>query len=285
MDGLYQFYFGYHEVVASWVLPAALAAASLIGGWLGQRKQAKENRKLAEFQAQANEQYLQQQLQYNDPSAQMSRYQQAGLNPHLIYGQGSSGNQSAPLQYPEIGKVDYQSQFQALAPLINQSMMTQSQTQAIDAKTRQTGVMTELNRLQVRVLERNPSLNPEAYNAIIDSLKSAAEIKASDATILGQRADWMTQKDFRVVKGGGKLADETVVTNLSRGWEKMDKELELLSQRFQLGQADQKIKAEVLQSKEFSNAILEVQKRWMTDAEVTPQHILQFIQLLLLKML
>jgi hypothetical protein len=32
---------------------------------------------------------------YNSPANQMSRFKQAGLNPHLIYGRGSSGNQSA----------------------------------------------------------------------------------------------------------------------------------------------------------------------------------------------
>lgn len=32
------------------------------------------------------------QNEYNSPSAQMSRFKEAGLNPNLIYGQGSSGN-------------------------------------------------------------------------------------------------------------------------------------------------------------------------------------------------
>lgn len=36
---------------------------------------------------------------YNSPEAQMARFQQAGLNPHLIYGQGNAGNASTPPQY------------------------------------------------------------------------------------------------------------------------------------------------------------------------------------------
>lgn len=36
------------------------------------------------------------QNQYNTPQAQMQRFQDAGLNPNLVYGQGSSGNASAP---------------------------------------------------------------------------------------------------------------------------------------------------------------------------------------------
>ena len=36
---------------------------------------------------------------YNTPEAQMARFKAAGLNPHLIYGQGSAGNAAAPAQY------------------------------------------------------------------------------------------------------------------------------------------------------------------------------------------
>ena len=38
------------------------------------------------------------QNQYNSPAEQMKRFQEAGLNPHLIYGQGSSGNASTAPQ-------------------------------------------------------------------------------------------------------------------------------------------------------------------------------------------
>lgn len=36
---------------------------------------------------------------YNDPKAQMARYQGAGLNPNLMYGQGNSGNANTPPAY------------------------------------------------------------------------------------------------------------------------------------------------------------------------------------------
>lgn len=38
-----------------------------------------------------NQQQWDKQNKYNSPQAQMARYKEAGLNPHLIYGQGSSG--------------------------------------------------------------------------------------------------------------------------------------------------------------------------------------------------
>lgn len=259
-------------------MPAFLvpAFAALAGLW-AQHKQSVENRQLAKEQASANEKYLAQQLEYNNPKNQMLRYQEAGLNPNLIYGQGNPGSQSSALTYPDIKATDYQSLPAQLAPLLNQTAMTVSQTAAIDAKTRQTVVMTALAKLQERVLERNPSLDAGAYNAIIDSLKSAAEIKAGEATLMGQKVDWSTgNKSFNI---------NGVPMHGPAGVLKLETELRLLEQRFNLGSADQAIKAQVLQSKEFSNAIAEVQMKWMTDAEITPQHILQFIQLLLMKLL
>lgn len=253
------------------IIPALLTAAGWVASYLGQRKQAKENKNLAEFQANANERYLQMQQEYNSPSAQMARWQAAGMNPNLVYGQGNPGNQSAPLSYPDIGRTDYQSALASLAPQLNQAIMTQSQVQALDAKTRQTYVVTQLNKLQQRVLERNPLLDAGAYNAIIDSLKSSAEIKASESYILDTKSVAMN----RFTSDGVTKVGEALIY----------KELELLEQRFKLGTLDQAIKAQVLQSKDFQNAILEVQKKWMTNAEVTPQHILQFIQLLLMKLL
>lgn len=37
--------------------------------------------------------------EYNTPEQQMKRYEEAGLNPHLIYGQGTPGNASSMPQY------------------------------------------------------------------------------------------------------------------------------------------------------------------------------------------
>lgn len=259
----------------SWILPAAIAAGSLIFNAIGQRKQNKENRKFAEYQALVNQQNLESQLQYNAPKSQMQRYQDAGLNPNLIYGQGNPGNQTAPLQYPDAKPADFQSAFSQIGPLLNQSLMTQSQVQATDAKTRQTYVMTQLNQLQMRVMEKNPLLDDAGFKAIIDSLKSTAEIKGSDATMKGIESGFSNMGELRDGKETGFKLGEV----------RLFKELQLLEQKFNLGSLDAKIKAEVVQSKEFQNTLLEIQSRWMSDGEITPQHILQFIQLFLMKML
>ena len=260
-------------IVQAWIIPAVIAVGSLVAGLIGQNKQRKENARLAAQQQSANEAYLDKQLEYNTPKNQMLRYQQAGLNPNLVYGQGNPGNQSAPLTAPDIRPTDYQGLASNIGPFLNQSLMTQSQVQAIDAKTRQTTVLTELNKLQAQVLAKNPLLDEAGFKAIIDSLKSTAEIKASESTIHGIKAT------FDSMRGQGKYG------GMELGHVRLFQELQLLEQRFKLGELDGQLKSEVLQSKEFQNAILEVQKKWMTDAEVTPQHIYQFIQMLLLKVL
>lgn len=263
----------------AWLIPAAVAGITALGNYLSQRhaakKQQQSNMQLAKFQASANESYLSQQLAYNTPQAQMSRFDDAGLNRNLIYGQGNPGNQSAPLTHPDVGRVDLQSMSNVM-PTVTQSALAASQVQAINAKTRHTYAMTELNKLQQDVLKRNPLLNETGFNAIINGLKSAAEIKASDASMKGLTESWFVG-NTAPFKEGGKSGFP--------GVDKLNAELHLLEQRFDLGTQDQGIKAQILKSKEFQNAILEIQKKFMTDAEVTPQHVLTFIQLLLMKIL
>lgn len=67
------------------------------------------NKKLAQQQNQFNIDMWKMQADYNSPQSQMKRFQQAGLNPNLIYGQGSSGNMSNAPQMvvpeaPELSK-------------------------------------------------------------------------------------------------------------------------------------------------------------------------------------
>lgn len=257
----------------AWLIPAAMTAGSMgLQALLGNHaanKQQRNNMALAKFQADANMQYLREQLRYDSPVEQMKRFKQAGLNPHLVYGQGSPGNQNAPMRYPDIKPADFQSsanQIASMLPLANQTALTRAQVNATNAKTDQTYAVTAVNKLQAQVLARNPALNDSAYKAIIDGLVSTAQIKASQAGITGNLAEWQPV-----------LSQQAAV--------KVQREIELLDQRFNLGKLDGDIKTQVLKSKEFQNAILEVQKKFMADGDLTPQHIFQFITMLLTKSL
>lgn len=78
------------------------AGAGMFGNGISMiqnRRALKNSMKLAKYQFDLNKQMWDLQNEYNSPSAQMARYQEAGLNPNLVYGAGGmmSGNaQNAP---------------------------------------------------------------------------------------------------------------------------------------------------------------------------------------------
>lgn len=61
----------------------------------------KANKELAQYSFEQQRQMIREQNEYNSPQAQMARYKEAGLNPNLIYGDGSSmsGNQQSIARY------------------------------------------------------------------------------------------------------------------------------------------------------------------------------------------
>lgn len=230
----------------AWVVPAAIAAGgaliNMFQGWRAKK---------------ANEGYIRQQNAYNSPRSQMARYQAAGLNPALIYSQGNAGNQSQALSQPE----GLQNTGTVFSESYNRSSLAQSQVAVQRATIAQKEAITEVNKLQAQVLEKNPMLDSSYVNALVNSMIATANDKMSQANVSNLRAHWEVQN----------------------GWEKMDAELRLLEQKFDLGTSDQRIKAEVVQSKEFQNAISEIQLKFLRDFEVNPGHILEFVKLLLLK--
>lgn len=239
------------------------AGIALAGQLISQNRQEKANKGLANQQNAFNEKMLKEQLEYNTPANQMRRFQDAGLNPHLIYGQGSPGNQTAPLTAADIKPTDYQN-LMGMVSTFNQTRLADSQVQAQNAATMQKHALAEVNRIQAKVLQKNPLLDDAGFKATIDGLKAAAALKEQQTS-------------------GQKIQNFVSEASSGHAVNKVFQEVKLLEQRFNLGQQDAAIKAEILKSKEFNNALLEVQKKFMEDGDITPGHILQFVQQLLLK--
>lgn len=95
-------------------MPAPLALAAIgagtqfLGGAQNAAATAQQNRDSQQFsyemykkQYADNVAFWNMQNEYNSPQAQMKRFQDAGLNPHLIYGQGNSGN-AGPISTPDV---------------------------------------------------------------------------------------------------------------------------------------------------------------------------------------
>ncbi len=81
-----------------WSSVASSAAGSLVGA-ISQIGANKKNRQFVERQNQINRDFTldmwNRTNEYNSPVQQMARWKEAGLNPNLMYGQGSSGNAQA----------------------------------------------------------------------------------------------------------------------------------------------------------------------------------------------
>lgn len=93
-------------------VPVALAAA-LGGSLLTSSSTDAQNRRSQDY---SREQYERErrdalrfwnlQNEYNSPKAQMARFQEAGLNPHLVYGAGNPGNAGA-IQTPSAPRPEF----------------------------------------------------------------------------------------------------------------------------------------------------------------------------------
>jgi hypothetical protein len=90
-------------------LEAAINAAATIGSTLLANR---SNKKLAQYSFNKNLEMWKLQNEYNSPKQQMARYNEAGLNPNLMYDKGTSGNSQTMPQYqalPSSGEVFGQS--------------------------------------------------------------------------------------------------------------------------------------------------------------------------------
>lgn len=97
------------------LLPAAAAAlgvgissgVSAISGAISSGMQNKSNRELAEYSYSKDLEMWHKQNAYNNPSAQMERLKEAGLNPNLVYGTGTvAGNTASQLPKYQAPKMD-----------------------------------------------------------------------------------------------------------------------------------------------------------------------------------
>lgn len=77
-----------------WQTAAAQGGSEILGGFVNWAATAQQNKKSRQW----NEKMMDKMNEYNSPKAQMERFDEAGLNPHLIYGQGTPGNQPSPVQ-------------------------------------------------------------------------------------------------------------------------------------------------------------------------------------------
>ena len=173
------------------LIPIIAAAASAIGSAAdsaAQRRTSLGNTRMtiaankaeAELAWQRNQQMWHMQNLYNSPEAQMRRFKEAGLNPHLIYGQGTPGNAVGP---PAYSPPDIKYQFeapkygQAAASVIPMLMevgswmqdMRLGEAQIDKTRTETQRSVSENERLRQLLMfleQRNPQILKEGSNKL-----------------------------------------------------------------------------------------------------------------------
>ena len=144
--------------------------------------QNKYNKEQAALQNQYNIDMWNRQNEYNSPASQMNRLKEAGLNPNLMYGQGSTGNaSSAPTQVapqkqaPEMAKLA--EAFDVIALMSSLEGLKKQRIENNDARNRERQSFFEANMLE------------DYYNsrALVSSqLEQAAGIPFGDVTVSGK---------------------------------------------------------------------------------------------------
>lgn len=188
----------------AWLIPA-IAGAGVAGGlfdtFTGSRVARDNTNRTIQAQKEEAELAYQRSLhmwnlqnEYNTPQKQMERFKAAGLNPHLIYGQGSAGLASSPPNYspPDI-KYQYQAPAygsavaEALPTLMSigswmQDMrLSEAQIGKVNVDTDRSMIETDRARQLVEFLtRRNPQLLSEGENklSLFPYQKDAARYQA-----------------------------------------------------------------------------------------------------------
>lgn len=254
----------------SWEQAAIQAGGQVVQGVTGSvgvKRQYKYNKKLAAFQHKQNMELLKYQLDYNSPASQMARFEAAGLNKNLIYGQGDAGNMQSAPRYPDIAPPDVQSIYADVFERFQRGRLLAEQADLTRTKVDESGVKQDLMKAQKQLVRANPYLNADYMSSLVNNLAYTASVKESQSILANYQAKY--------IRPG---------SDMPIGFEKIERELELMEQKFNLGTQDQKIKAQIIESKEFQNELLRIQKDWMKDGDITPQHIYQFIMMLMTKM-
>lgn len=154
--------------VASLIGGGISAVAGLFGGKKSNDANIKVAREynqgqmdLAKYQNEQNIKMWNMQNEYNTPAMQMERMQEAGLNPHLMYGQGTTGNaSSAPdAMTPQMTKPDLSYQYVADAgKSVGDAVQSYIQAQMADASIKKIDADTALTRQNIVNMQEDEKL-------------------------------------------------------------------------------------------------------------------------------
>lgn len=227
-----------------WLVPAIAGIVSLVGSAISSRasrKQAQQtntaNLELSKYGYGQDKAMWEAQNRYNSPMAQMARFSEAGLNPNLVYGQGSAGN-AASIPSFDVPKADLHHQILDIPSMLNQYQdfnLKQAQVDNINANTRNTNERTtneSLRRMLMELTGKKGSLElermPEMQQYQADIMHGQAD--ASYSKLLEQFArtrgaelqNLATEKSIKGIGYSNELKRLQIIYDQNRNqWIKM----------------------------------------------------------------
>lgn len=178
------------------LIGALATAGALIYDSVNQRKNTKDtiaaNKKEAELAYQREQEMIRQQNLYNSPAEQMKRFTDAGLNPNLIYGQGSSGNQTAIPKYQR-PEQDYRGMPGVMSGVLGALSPAISEYQNFQMRQAQIG---QVNAMTENIEAKTVT---EGFNSVLKDLmgkKTAQDTSQSSRMFpyMQEQAAYQTQK-------------------------------------------------------------------------------------------
>jgi len=192
------------------LIGGVLNAVSGIGQGLIQRKtdemnvqrQKEANKELSEYQYGKDLQMWERQNEYNNPSSQMERLKQAGLNPNMAYGSGSvAGNTGS--QLPKYNAISQKTDISPVADLPSMISMYQDMN---------------LKQAQINNVNAQSDINRQEARFRGGILHNRQSVLASNADLRKMERDW-------------SYSDPREMTSNQRGFTALDYNLEQKKER------------------------------------------------------
>ena len=171
------------------LLPYFTAAVDPIANGLSTVLTNKSNMKLAQYQFDTQKEMWKMNNEYNTPEAQMERYYRAGLNPNLIYGQGTPGNSTSAPSYQAPRMEAPQVRFN-LPEVLNQFQNMKQSDAQIDNINANTAVTTQ--KAVTEGLVQQKILSDTRYTNVKSS--TAQMLQNTQAEVLKANLDKLNQQ-------------------------------------------------------------------------------------------
>ena len=166
--------------VASFINPLLGLGVGALQGVLNRRTSVRNmrlqnrwRREAAEYEWSKNLEMWNRVNQYNLPSAQMKRFKDAGLNPNLIYKQGTAGNATMMPKYqrPTLNRNIQPLNIAGMLQTHQDLQMRQAQISNIEAQTKRTQVQTVHEGYKQVLTQSNNALRKQQINNLAEQFK------------------------------------------------------------------------------------------------------------------